>query len=101
MLTFLSILATGCGTYFSRSVFILALAKRRVPPRVVAAMEFVVPAVFGALIATLMVSAEGEIAIGIPEAAGLATATAVAAISRSHIYTLVGGMAVFWLCRLL
>ena len=32
MSAFLAIVFTGAGTYFSRSVFILLLANRRIPP---------------------------------------------------------------------
>ncbi len=101
MMTFLAILATGAGTYFSRALFILMLAKRRIPPNLIAAMEFVGPAVFGALIATMLISPDGEIAAGLPEAAGLAVAGLVAWRSRNHIYTLITGMGAFWLCSLL
>lgn len=100
MMTLLAIVVTGCGTYFSRSIFILALARRQLPPRLMAALEFVAPAVFGALIVTMMVTPEGELALGLPEAVALTAAAVVAAASRNHIYTLVAGMAMFWLVRL-
>jgi branched-subunit amino acid transport protein len=97
MTTLLAIIVTGCGTYLSRALFILMLAKRRIPPNLILAMEFVAPAVFGALIATMLVSADGEVTAGLPELAGLVVAGLTAWRTRNHIYTLSAGMAVFWL----
>jgi branched-subunit amino acid transport protein len=77
------------------------LAKRRIPPNLLAAMEFVGPAVFGALIATMLITPDGKVAAGLSEAAGLAAAGVVAWRSRNHIYTLIAGMSTFWLFRLL
>ncbi|HEY7821809.1 MAG TPA: AzlD domain-containing protein, partial [Acidimicrobiia bacterium] len=45
MITFLSTVVAGVGTYLSRSIFILALAKRRIPDNIRLALEFVAPAV--------------------------------------------------------
>ncbi len=97
MTTLLAIVVTGCGTYLSRALFILMLAKRRIPPNLILAMEFVGPAVFGALIATMLVSGDGKVTAGIPEVAGLVAAGLAAWRTRNHIYTLAAGMAVFWL----
>jgi branched-subunit amino acid transport protein len=99
MTTFLAILVTGLGTYLSRSIFILSLANRRIPPMVRAALEYVAPAVLGALVVTMLVTPEGKIALGYAEVLALATAGAVALRTRNHILTLVAGMAVFWIVR--
>ena len=64
-------LLVGIGTFASRSVFILALAKRRIPDQVLLALQFVAPAVLGALIVALLIDENGSVAIGVPEVAAL------------------------------
>jgi branched-subunit amino acid transport protein len=99
MNTLLAILATGAGTYFSRSLFILALANRRIPPMLRRALEYVGPAVLGALVVTMLITPEGGVALGPAELLALACAAAVARITRNHVYTLLAGMGLFWLLR--
>lgn len=97
MSTLLAILATGAGTYFSRSIFILALANRRIPPSVRRSLDFVGPSVLGALIVTMLTTPDGSVALGLAEFCALVCSAAVALKSRNHIYTLVAGMGVYWL----
>jgi branched-subunit amino acid transport protein len=97
MTTFLAILATGLGTYFSRGSFILVLANRRIPPNIMLALQYVAPAVLGALITTMLVGPTGDTEIGVAELTALATAGVVAWRFRNAIYTLLAGMAMFWL----
>lgn len=97
----LAILLTGLGTYGSRSLFIIALANRHIPAQVRLAMEYVGPSVMAALVATMLVSPEGDVVIGATELAALGTAAALARFTRNHLVTLVGAMAVFWLLRAL
>lgn len=94
-------LAVGIGTYVLRSLFILVLAKRHIPDRVLVALQFVAPAVLGSLVIAVLIDADGRVAIGIPEFAALATGVVVAFKIRNHILTLVVGMAVFWIVRAL
>lgn len=101
MSTVLAILVTGAGTYFSRSLFILALANRRIPPTLRRSLEYVGPAVLGALIVTMLITPEGGVAPGPAEFCALACSAAVARGTRNHVYTLLAGMAVFWLLRTL
>lgn len=96
MTTFLAILITGVGTYLSRAVFILALAQRRFPPLALRALEYVAPAVMGALIVTMLTTPQGEVMIGVPEIAGLASAALVAQRTRNHVLSLVAALASFW-----
>lgn len=96
MSQFLAILLAGIGTYLSRAIFIVALADRQFPPLALRALEYVAPAVMGALIVSMLTSLNGEVLIAAPELAGLACAALVAWKTRNHIYTLLGGMAVFW-----
>lgn len=101
MTAFLATVIVGIGTYLSRAVFILALARRRIPDPVLVALQFVAPAVLGALVIALLTGDDGTVAVGIPEAAALAVGGVVAYKTRSHILTLVVGMAVFWSLRAL
>lgn len=101
MTTFLATVVVGIGTYLSRSLFILALAKRRISPNVLVALEFVAPAVLGALIVTLLIDETGAVAIGIPEIAALAVGGFITYRTRNHILTLAVGMTIYWVLRAL
>ncbi len=101
MIVFLATVVVGMGTYLSRSIFILALARRRIPDPVLVALQFVAPAVLGALIVALLINEDGSVAIGIPEIVALAVGAGVAYRTRNHILTLVVGMGVFWVVRAL
>jgi branched-subunit amino acid transport protein len=98
---FLATVVVGLGTYLSRSIFILALAKRRIPDSVLVVLQFVAPAVLGALIVALLIDGDGSVAIGIPEIAALAVGGAVTYKTRNHILTLLIGMGVYWITRAL
>ena len=95
----LAVLAVGLGTYTSRAVFILALAHRTIPPAVLRTLQYVAPATLSALIVALLIDAGGNVALGIPELAGLVAGGGVAWRTRNHILTLIVGMGVFWLVR--
>ena len=99
MNTFLAILATGLGTYFSRAAFILLLADRRIPPNVMLTLQYVAPAVLGALIMTMLLGPSGDSAIGVPELCALVVAGLVAWKSHNAVYTLIAGMVIFWILR--
>lgn len=90
-----AVLLVGLGTFASRAVFILGLANRRIPARVVQALEYVGPATLAALVASLLTS-EGGSGIGWPEAAGLAAAVACGLRTRNLTVILVVGMAAYW-----
>lgn len=99
MSAFLVTLAVGVGSYLARSVFILALAKRRIPDGVLVALQFVAPAVLASLVVAVLIVGDGHVAVGVPELAALATGSVVAFKTRNHILTLVVGMVVFWVVR--
>lgn len=101
MTALFAIVVVGIGTYLSRSVFILALANRRIPDAVLVPLQFVAPAVLSALVVTLLIDDDGSVAIGVPELAAFAVGAAVAWGTRNHLYTLASGMAVFWILRAL
>jgi branched-subunit amino acid transport protein len=97
VITLSAILLAGLGSYLCRALFIVAMARRRFPPLALRALEHVGPAVLGALVVSMLTSLEGEVMIGVAEAAGLITAILVAWKTRSHIYTLFAAMLVLWL----
>ena len=97
----LATVVVGFGTYVFRAVFIVALAKRRIPDVVLVALRYVGPAVLGALIVALLTDSEGNVEIGIPEVAAFVAGGFVAHRTRSHIWTLFAGMAVYWAVRAL
>lgn len=101
MTVFLATLVVGIGTYLSRAIFILALAKRTIPDSVLVVLQFVAPAVLGALVIALLIDSDGSVAIGVPEVAALAVGAAVTYKTRNHILTLVVGMTVYWVLRAL
>lgn len=96
MTAFLATVVVGIGTYLSRSIFILALAKKKIPHSVLLSLQFVAPAVLGALVIALLIDDNGSVAIGIPEVVALAVGAVVTYKTRNHILTLVVGMTVFW-----
>ncbi len=99
MTELLAVLAVGLGTYFSRSIFILILANRRIPDSVLVALQFVAPAVLASLVVALLIDDSGKVAIGIPELSAFVVGGVVAYRTRSHIWTLFAGMAAYWLIR--
>jgi branched-subunit amino acid transport protein len=96
---FLATVVVGFGTYVFRAVFIVALAKRRIPEVVLVALKYVGPAVLGALIVALLTDSDGNVQIGIPEVAAFVVGGVVAHRTRSHIWTLFAGMATYWVVR--
>jgi branched-subunit amino acid transport protein len=101
MSALLATIAVGLGTYLSRALFILALANRRVPETVLVLLQFVAPAVLAALIVTLLIDGDGNVALGAPEIAAFFIGGIVAWRTQNMIYTSVLGMATFWIVRAL
>lgn len=101
MTVFLVMVVVGVGTYLSRSIFILALARRRIPDAVLVALQFVAPAVLAALVVALLIDDDGGVAIGVPEIAAFLAGGLTAHRTRNHILTLLAGMGVFWVVRAL
>ncbi|HEY6634804.1 MAG TPA: AzlD domain-containing protein [Acidimicrobiia bacterium] len=101
MNAFLATVVVGLGTYVTRALFIIALAKRRIPDPVLVALEYVAPAAMAALIVALLTDGSGEVAIGIPEVAALAVGALTTYKTKNHVLTLVVGMTVYWVVRAL
>ena len=101
-MTFLiAVLIVGVGTYFTRAFFIVALADRKLPDVVLVAIQLVAPAVLSALVVALLVDSEGNVTIGVPEMSAFAVGGVVAYRTKNHIWTLIAGMATYWVVRAL
>jgi branched-subunit amino acid transport protein len=98
---FLATLLVGAGTYVSRALFIVVLARKRIPDPILVMLQFVAPAVLGSLIVALLINGDGSVAIGVPEISALAVGGLVTYKTRNHILTLVVGMVVYWVVRAL
>lgn len=99
MSAFLAIVVVGVSTYATRAVFIVGLAQRSIPPSAVRALEQVGPATLAALIVAMLTS-DGQLQVGVPEAGGLAAAALVGLRWRNLIALFAAGMAAYWLLRL-
>ncbi|MFV0276717.1 MAG: AzlD domain-containing protein [Parahaliea sp.] len=101
MTALVAVLITGLGTYFSRAVFIVALANRHIPPNLRLAMEYVGPSVMAALVVTMLMGPGGALILGVPEVAALLVAAVLSWRTRRHLLTIVAAMSVYWALRAL
>jgi branched-subunit amino acid transport protein len=92
-------LGMALATYFTRYVMIVALG-REVPPLLQRWLRYVPAAVLAALVAPAALAPHGRLEFGLAAWATLAGAV-VAWRTRSVLWTILGGMAAFWLLRLL
>ena len=74
MTVLLTICCVGLLGYGMRAIFIVSLAKLSFPPLALRLLEYVAPAVMGALVMTMLTGPEGALVVGIPELAGLVLA---------------------------
>lgn len=94
----LTVLALAVGTYSARSLPILVLAGRALPPLVVSGLRYVGPAVLSALVVSLIASPEqANNGVTAAEVAGIAVAIPVAWKTGNLVATLGVGMTVFWI----
>lgn len=85
------------ATYFTRYAMLAAFGTQ-LPGLVQRWLRYVPIAVLAALIAPAVLAPEGEAALGIEALAAL-VASVVAWRTRSVLWTLLSGMAAFWLLR--
>jgi branched-subunit amino acid transport protein len=97
--TYLIFLGMAVATFFTRYVMIAALG-REVPPLLQRWLRYVPPAVLSALIVPAALAPQGHVELGLPAWSVLVGAI-VAWRTRSVLWTIVGGMAAFWLFRVL
>jgi len=92
-------LGMALATYFTRYTMIAALG-REMSPLLRRWLRYVPPAVLAALVAPAALAPQGRLEIDTHAWAVLAGAV-VAWRTRSVLWTIVGGLAAFWLLRLL
>ena len=86
-------------TFFTRYAMIASLG-REMSPLLRSWLRYVPPAVLAALIVPAALAPAGELEIG-PHAWAALAGAVVAWRTRSVLWTTVGGMAAFWMLRLL
>ncbi len=87
------------ATYFTRYTMIAALG-REIPSLLRRWLRYVPPAVLAALVVPAALAPQGRLEVSAHGWAALAGA-AVAWRTRSVLWTILGGMAAFWLLRML
>lgn len=86
-------------TYFTRYTMIAALG-REISPLLRRWLRYVPPAVLAALVVPAALAPQGRLEFG-THAWAVLVGVVFAWLTRSAIWTIVGGMAVFWLLRML
>ena len=86
-------------TYFTRYAMIAALG-REVPPLLRRWLRYVPPAVLAALVVPAALAPQGNLEIGL-RAWAVVVGAIVAWRTRSVLWTILGGLATFWLLRVL
>ena len=91
---FLTFLGMALATYFTRYTMIAALG-REMPPPLRRWLRYVPPAVLAALVMPAALAPQGRLEIG-PRAWAVLAGAVVAWRTRNVLWTIVGGMVVFW-----
>jgi branched-subunit amino acid transport protein len=86
-------------TYFTRYAMIAALG-REVDPLLRRWLRYVPPAVLAALVAPAALAPQGNLEIGL-RAWAVVVGAVIAWRTRSVLWTILGGLATFWLLRML
>lgn len=97
MTAWVVILAVGAGSYALRSSMLVLSSSRDLPPRVEAALSLVAPAAVGALVASMLFTGDGELAV-LPWPELVAVGCGFLAVRRTGnvLSAFVVGMPVLW-----
>jgi branched-subunit amino acid transport protein len=87
-------------TYLTRFTMLAAVSRGDLPPPLRRWLRYVPPAVLAALAVPAALAPQGHLEVGIPAWSVLVGAI-VAWRTRNVLWTIVGGMAAFWLLRAL
>lgn len=102
MTAWLTFALAGLGTYLSRSLFIILVGDRPLPPRAVRALRNIGPAVLAALTASLLTSGRlVEFATSPAEVAGVVAGVAVGVWRRSFGWSFAAAFGAWALLTLL
>ncbi len=88
------------ATFLTRFTMIAVLGHRVLPPPLRRWLRYVPPAVLSALVVPAALAPQGRVEVGLPAWSVLAGAI-VAWRTRNVLWTIVSGMAAFWLLRVL
>ena len=93
----------GLATFTIRAFFILLVGQREIPPLLRRALYFIPPAVLTAIILPELLLPRGQLDLSLtnPNLLAGTVAVLVAWRTRSVLLTIVVGMAVFWVARML
>ena len=91
---FLIFFGMALATYFTRYAMMAALG-REMPPTLRRWLHYVPPAVLAALVVPAALAPQGRLEVG-PRAWAVLAGAAVAWRTRNVLWTIVGGMVVFW-----
>lgn len=97
----LLIAGMSLATMATRIPVLLWFSRRKMPPAILRALRYVPPAVLAAIIAPAVLMPDGELAIGLDNAAiiGSLVAIVVSWRTRNLLLTIVVGMAVYFIWR--
>lgn len=89
----------GLGTYAARSMFIVGVGDRALPPRIERALQFVGPAVLAALTASLLTDPGGleSFVSDLPAVVGTVVGIFVAWRTRDFVVSFVAALVAFYL----
>jgi branched-subunit amino acid transport protein len=92
----------GLATFAIRALFIILVGRREIPPLLRRALYFIPPAVLTAIILPEILLPAGELHLSLanPNLLAGVIAAVVAWRTRSVLATLLAGMAVFWIARI-
>ena len=96
---FLIFFGMALATYFTRYAMMAALG-REMPPTLRRWLRYVPPAVLAALVVPAALAPQGRLEVG-PRAWAVLAGAAVAWRTRNVLWTIVGGMVVFWGLKLI
>ena len=93
----------GLATFTIRAFFILLVGQREIPPLLRRALYFIPPAVLTAIILPELLLPRGDLNLSLtnPNLLAGTVAVLVAWRTRSVLLTIVVGMVVFWVARML
>ncbi len=91
----------GIGTYLMRLSFVALFGRQGAPAALEAPLRYVAPAVLAALVAPAVVAPGGvfDVGTGNPRVLAMLVAIAVAAKTKSVIWTIAAGMGALWLLQ--
>jgi branched-subunit amino acid transport protein len=97
-MTWILIVAVALVTFLMRLSFIATITPHAMPARLQALLRYIAPAVLAAIVLPAVLIRAESLQVGFdnPRLLAAAAAFAIAALTKSVVGTIVGGMAVLW-----